>query len=279
MMTKKRPWWLYALAALLAVAAFLIARRALGDEPIGIEIWRGEKPAMRAAFPTALVERELNDAQYLERIRFSGFDLAPVIEGNKGPDEDLVVLRFDNGVVIPLRLDQAVPAIFVATSMWDESRSSWTNPRPRHRTDRVFQDVRPIEFQGHKVVVEVKGDGFSPWRHTGSLVALEYTTRAAWTAPFDAGTSRPAARGEEIFVESCQFCHSVRGHGGALGWDFVEPLPVTEYRRTPNNLRLHVNHRVSNAMELGLLMPVPRTLTAEEAKALWSWIEALAKTE
>ncbi|MEQ8280765.1 MAG: ergothioneine biosynthesis protein EgtB [Deltaproteobacteria bacterium] len=92
------------------------------------------------------------------------------------------MLRFHNGVRIPLRLD-ALPPVFLATSMWDDARRKWTDPKPRYRKSSVHQDTRPIEFLGHKLVVELEGDDFSPWRHVGSLVALEYTTEASRCPP------------------------------------------------------------------------------------------------
>ncbi|MEQ9500284.1 MAG: cytochrome c [Deltaproteobacteria bacterium] len=263
---------------LLTIPLFLLTCPAFAAEPIGVEIWHDEAPAKKTPLPDAETERELNDPQYREKLRFKIVKLAPFIAEHAEATDDLVVLRFHNGVRIPLRLE-ALPPVFLATSMWDDARRKWTDPKPRHRKSSVHQDARPIEFLGHKLVVEVDGDGFSPWRHTGSLVALEYTTEAAWTAPFAAGAEPVVRRGERIFLDSCQFCHGVRGHGGTLGWDFVEPLAVTEYRSTPDALRLHVNHRVSNAMELGLLMPVPRRLTEDEAKALWAWIDAVAQRE
>ncbi len=242
----------------------------------GIEVWQTDGQAkVLAGEPT--VQWTAFDVQYAEIRRFQGFELTPILERAKHADDDLVVLRFSNGMVVPLSFDEPLPKLFVAVEVWSETEDAFVPLPPSVRKSKYFQDNRPIVFDGNKIVAEANASMFTPWRHTASLVGVELTTKSQWTAPFDVGTDTHLKYGQALFQQRCVFCHAVRGAGGTLGWDFVEPLPVAAYRPTPEKLRFHVNHRVSNAAEMGLLMPVPTKLDPAEARALWDWMEEVAK--
>lgn len=266
-----RFWWPLLIALLVGLLTLLVTRNAEG-----VEVWQTDGPAKVLA-GEPIVERTTFDTQYGETRRFRGFALTPILERAKEAKNDLVVLRFSNGMVVPLSYGAPLPDLFVAVEVWSDTEDDFVALPPSVRKSKYVQDNRPIVFDGNKIVAAAKATMFTPWRHTASLVGVELTTKAEWTAPFEAGSDSHLKYGQALFQQRCVFCHAVRGEGGTLGWDFVDPLPVTTYRPTPEKLRFHVNHRVSNAAELGLLMPVPTKLDPAEARALWEWMDEVAK--
>ena len=99
---------------------------------------------------------------------------------------------------------------------------------------------------------------------------------ASWDAQFAAGDSAQHAEGQRVFLSRCQFCHGVKKVGATFGWDFVEPIPVSQHR-SAKSLALHVRSREGDAPEAGLMMPALRDVTEVEVTAVWKWMEAIGK--
>jgi hypothetical protein len=154
------------------------------------------------------------------------------------PGVDLALLRFDNGVVIPIALHDAdylarlAPFVVRASASgrWASLVSGRVEDPPRPPTD---EDLRPIRLHGNELLVSdpglvdalpsVRGE-LRPFLHADSLHAIELIERAAWEKRFDAGEA--TREGRRVFLGSCAFCHAIRGSGGALGWDLVDPVPI-----------------------------------------------------
>lgn len=220
--------------------------------------------------------RKQEDVHYRRVVELRGVDLRTLIEQNHREGTDRALLHFANGVRIPIEVNAGADALplFLASAI--NVDGAWTNRFPEApRELELYVDSRPIKFGANKVSVVAKGDDFTPWRHADTLIGIEYVKGDAYDRQF---AMAKGEQGMKIFLESCQFCHAVEGIGGHLGWDFVRPLPVYEYRETPKSLYYHVNFRSEEAAASGLLMPVPRKLTMDEAKVLWTWLRDLEKT-
>ncbi len=201
------------------------------------------------------------------------------------PETDVALLHFDNGMAIPLpfrdraAMERLRPA--VARAIWIDGK--WSNRFPIIMKKDVAVDARPIEFDGNKLVVadrwhpDVSDNAqasFSPWLYADSLAGIELVRGAAYLAQFDVDPK--AEPGFSLYAQSCRFCHGARHVGAAFGWDFVEPLPISEYRKTSKNLYYHVHYRASNKGERGLMMPALSFLTEDDAGALLAWLRAVA---
>ena len=243
------------------------------------------------------VEETLADVQYGgAKIRYRGAWLADLLErwrprpapGVKR-SEDLALLQFSNGMLIPVPLDAAgAPTIrvFVAWQRVVDGRRTRKFP-PVERNRSGYSDVRPTRFLGNKVVVSA-GDHpflapgakgrFSPWEHADSLVAIELAEADAWYRQFDLAPADDAVgrRGQAVFKSSCQYCHGLRGVGAKFGWDFIRPLAVPEYRPTSKKLLMHVRYRVKDAPAKGLLMPALQWVDERDAMAVLAWLRAAA---
>jgi len=226
------------------------------------------------------------DIQYGEKKRFKGVTLKTLIRQYKPKERglDLALLHFDNGMIIPVRLDDdTVDRIdaFVATGIESQKGYSRDFP-PITREKTANMDQRPITFADNKVVVSSAwfpegkhpDDYFSPWRHVDSLKGVEFANRAAYERQFEASEATSAGLG--VFKSRCQFCHSVNEMGARFGWDFLSPMPVHTYKNA-KQLLIHVSTSKLAAIDQGLMMPVQRTMTEEESAALLKWIEALKK--
>jgi mono/diheme cytochrome c family protein len=246
---------------------------------------------------------KVRDPQYGADIRMRGVPLADVLARVRiPPAADLALLRFDNGLQIPLSFRDQVFMTKLAPFV---ARATTRDPSESLRAGQVesparaptTEDLRPVSFNGNKVVVSdaalatmlptIAGD-LRPWMYADSLFAIELVQRTAWEAQFDAG---PAVReGERVYLGSCRYCHAIRGSGGALGWDFVEPYPIysaewmhrleqgsDELARRPaarTMLSIHVRYRAG--IDGNRTMPALRGMTPAEVTALWDWLQAVA---
>lgn len=230
------------------------------------------------------VERGQLDVQYGKQMRFVGVPLSALLNELPGYG-DLVVARFDNGMLVPLPNDEGLERLgaFVATAAFADG--AFGPLPPAYKLDAPERDVRPTHFSGNKLVVKDRWHpdvpaaalaSFSPWVHVGSLVSLERTTRLEFDRAFPPGLTADEQRGRELFDQRCRFCHGARGVGATFGWDFVEPVPLHQYR-DPESLFMHVRYRTSDAPERGYLMPPMPGFTAADANALWQWMRLLGE--
>lgn len=222
---------------------------------------------------TTLKQRDLH---YREVVELRGLDLRALIREKRPKGTDRALLHFANGVRIPVVVTDREPALFLATSIYSDGEWSSAFPDAPRKLE-FYADPRPTTFGANKVSVVASDDeAFTPWRHADTLVGIEYLVGAAYDRQFSVKGNEEGTR---IFLDSCQYCHAVWGVGGHLGWDFVDPLPVSEYRETPRALYYHVSFRSEESKAKGLLMPVPRKLTMDEAKILWDWLRDVSKTD
>ena len=212
-------------------------------------------------------------------------DIDELLRGYSAPANcDVALLHFDNGMVIPLpfrdraameRMHPAVARAVIVDGKWSK-----TFPSIAKKDTEV--DARPIVFAGNKLVVadrwhpEVPANAaatFSPWLHADSLNGIELVDGAAYFAQLD--VDQAAQKGFALYRQSCQFCHGVRNVGAVFGWDFVDPLPIFQYRKTDTSLYYHVHYRASNKGERGLMMPALAFFTQEDASTLLKWLAAI----
>lgn len=268
------------------------AYAASGDE---IELWvrdRGGEEMTEGRIVVRLddlplVEQSRFDAQAGSQRWFRGVSLTAFLDRHpRAADLDVALLHFANGMIVPVPLDRGRDRldVFVARAV----RVGSSGPFEKTFADvpkrtRLKPDPRPITFGGNKVVVsnlahplapDPERSQFSPWYYTDSLLGIELAKRVSWDRQFDAGPE--VARGKDIFLGRCQYCHAVRGIGAAFGWDFVDPTPLFEYR-TPANLYSHVRFINTLAAAEGAMMPIQKDVVPAEVEALWAWMRAIAQ--
>lgn len=273
----------------LLTAVLVVVALPVVAEPT-VQTWvRGDRlrPSVDLA-KAPQVEVTRKDAQTGATQTFRGVTLQALIDqAAPGATLDLVVLHFQNGMVVPLpfRDDAVMKQLdpLVATAL--KAKDGWTPGfPPLPKRDSGARDTRPITFEGNKLVVaslvhplQPKAvDEASPFLHVDTLTGLEFAVSAAWDAQFSAGDAAPLKEGQRVFLTRCQFCHGVKKVGASFGWDFVDPIPVSEHR-TAKSLALHVRSREGDAPEKGLMMPPLRDVTEAEVKSVWSWIQAIGK--
>jgi mono/diheme cytochrome c family protein len=243
------------------------------------------------------------DPQYGVDVRMRGVSLADVLARAQIPKSaDLALLRFNNGLQIPLSFrDQA----FMAKLAPFVARATTRDPSEALRAGQVesparaptTEDLRPVSFNGNKMVVSdaglasmlptITGD-LRPWMYADSLFAIELVQNAAWEAHFDAGPT--LSEGKRVYLGSCRYCHAIRGSGGALGWDFVDPYPIYSpewmhrleqgsdelARRPPARTMLSIHVRYRAGIDGNRTMPALRGMKPAEITALWDWLQAVA---
>jgi cytochrome c5 len=255
-------------------------------------IWRLDGTSHREMLTLSTlpqVELVRADLQYDRQVRVKGVALASLIERLPG-EGDLVLAHFSNGMIVPLPDAKGMVRLapFVATSLWVEDEpgsGSWQALPPVSKKGSVGTDVRPIRFDGNKLVISERWHPavpskaqavFSPWEHTNALTRLERVTQTAFAAQFVQGATPLEITGRTVFEQRCRFCHGARRQGATFGWDFVEPVPLHSYR-SPSSLFMHVRYREGDAPEKGLMMPQLSDLTRDDAKALWEWMRRLSE--
>ncbi|MEW5738948.1 MAG: hypothetical protein AB1938_08470 [Myxococcota bacterium] len=239
-------------------------------------------------------ERTLFDAQLGEKHKYRGVPLQAVIDfASPGQAEDLVLLHFKNGMLVPVPFrDTAAMArldVFIALALEveDGGKAAFTSDFPPLRKKGAEnRDARPIFFDGNKVVVKTRWlpatgldgpDVFSPWAHVDRLEGLEYVKAEAWRKQFTFGDEK-LQKGLDVFLSRCAFCHGLRKVGADFGWDFAEPIPIASIR-PPGALVLHARYREGDAPERGLMMPSIKEFSDADAKALWKWLKVAGDIE
>jgi hypothetical protein len=227
------------------------------------------------------------DAQYGAQRKYRYVALEDLLRRySPAADCDTAILHFSNGMAIPLpfrdreAMQRLRPVIVRAVQI----DGTWTRSLPViSRTDAFYFDVRPLRFTGNKLAVAElwhpalrtgTEQSFSPWRHADSVTGIELVNDRAYIAQF--APSSATARGQKVYGEVCRFCHGARGQGAQFGWDFVEPLPISEYRKKDASLYYHLKYRAVNAVSRGILMPALPYLTEVDAADLLAWLRALA---
>jgi mono/diheme cytochrome c family protein len=243
-----------------------------------------------------------HDPQYAATLLMRGSPLESLWSGLAVPsDADLALLRFDNGLLIPIPFRDAgfmrtlAPQIVranVAVGPWAALARGHIEDTDRPPTS---EDLRRVSFHGNKVMVadarrsmllpSLQKD-LAPWLYADSLHSVDFVRRTTWEAQFSHGPAVEA--GMRIYLGSCVICHAVRGTGGALGWDFIDPYPIysDEWMKhvaaeppapedaMPARTLLDIHVRYRDGVNGSRSMPALRGMTADEVTALWSWLQA-----
>jgi len=249
------------------------------------------------------VEAHRVDPQYGAEVWARGLPLAEVLAQIAVPSGiDLMLLRFNNGLLIPLSfrdrptLERLRPFLARAVATPGPFARLVPGGIAEPRRPPTPEDLRPIHFQGNKIIVADPRHAdvlpklaaeLQPWLYADSLAEIELCNRAAWERQL--AIDPATEEGQRVFLGSCRFCHAVRGVGGALGWDFVDPVPIysDEWNRrmaagtpernpTPGRtmLGIHVRYRADGGGNR--TMPALRSMSAEQVKALWAFIQSAA---
>jgi hypothetical protein len=232
-------------------------------------------------------EGDLTDAQYGVRRKYRHIRIEELIRRYApAPETNTALLHFSNGMAVPLpfRSPTIMQRLRPALARQVQIDGTWTRAFPPiSKTDTYYFDVRPTQFAGNKVVVaelwhpSIRSETeqtFSPWRYVNALTGIEFVDDHAYLAQFAA--NQQVTSGARVYAEVCRFCHGARKQGAQFGWDFIEPLPISEYRKRDTSLYYHVKYRVVDATARGILMPALPFLTQQDATDLMAWLRALA---
>ena len=239
-----------------------------------------------------LSEANRVDVQYHGAFVYRGIDLQQIIQTYGPPaGSDLALLHFSNGMQIPLAFRDADLMNRLTPFLARGIRLGPKRPLQIGRFPKVsrprsgFVDARPIIFGGNKLVVADRGhpdvppaagEVLSPWAEADTLTGIEFVSRSAYYAQFEIDPDPVVKVGEQLFTQSCQFCHGVRQTGAGYGWDFVDPTPVAEYRGA-RNFFLHVKYKPLDAGARGLRMPALSYMSENDAQSIWLWLKAVAQ--
>ncbi|MCA9547315.1 MAG: hypothetical protein KC613_23090 [Myxococcales bacterium] len=278
------PIPLLALSLMLALPALAAPIetwvRPAGD-PLVVEHQRAQAGAFDVQ-AAPMQAHELMDLQYGGKRQFKALSLWAVIDqvAPKDPKVDGVLLRFANGMAVPLPLEptgREKLKLWIARAVWVDGQWRAELP-PISQGDR---DPRPLKFKGHKLVAETPfhpfanpDADFSPWRHVDTLVGLEFVNLKAWYGQFQVD-EKASPQGTPVYKTWCTHCHGVRRVGARFGWDFVDPLPAVDQRPTVSDLLFHVRYRATDATQLGLMMPAMKRFTRGEGERLHAWLRVL----
>ena len=256
------------------------------DGPAIVTIERGGVVEQLDLTKEALEERERRDPQLGETRSYRGVPLLRLLKTRPAPaGTDTLLLIFDNGMQVPVGLSggalEALDAWVVIASR--KGKEPFTGAFPEVvKKKTATPDPRPLRFGNNKLVVarttnphSQKDGDFSPWLFVGTLTTLRWINGASYQAAFGGVGVPELARGREVFLSRCQWCHGVRGHGSRQGWDFVQPVPLHSWRST-SSLLAHVRYRNSSAVEGGFMMPQQADVTEEEIVELRKWMAAIA---
>lgn len=286
--------WTSALAESSTCDGLRIWKRKPGNYTDGADIPRMHEETLRwNAIAANAKVRKIFDVQYQKEESYKVVRLVDILDLYKATKSgsDLLLLHFQNGMIIPLSLDDTAAfqdKVYVSTAIKVEK--SWTSDFPTvSRDDPYLRDPRPIRFCGNKMVVTKPLSFrlaeqnktlslFTPWRHADSLTGLELADRKAYYDQFDIGKSAQANLGFQVFKNRCQFCHGVQRIGAELGWDYAGPIPAFE-KRQPDSLFLHVKYEKVEQFRLGTIMPSQPDMQREEANQLWQWLRDVAKNK
>jgi hypothetical protein len=230
-----------------------------------------------------LFKMKIADQQYGQANLYKVISVEKLAEMHPAYDKsDLALLHFVNGMAVPVQLHSSEGRrVFVAASIWDSEKGTFVRSFPSvTKKDAVYADRRPIGFSGNKVVVEgdtASGEAFNPWPYVDSLSEIELAKSEPYYQQFATPGSEREFRGLTVYKRACQFCHGTRGIGARFGWDFVEPYPVYQYRKTAKSLFYHIQYRVADASERGYMMPAIQNLNESQVTDLWYWLQAIAK--
>ncbi|MFW7380858.1 MAG: c-type cytochrome [Oligoflexus sp.] len=230
------------------------------------------------------LRRYLYDFQYGKAYEYKAINLFEWLMSHKLPAHvNTANLVFQNGMIIPMPLNSSQgPLVWLAWHFRQSPKESWQREFPIiEKPSDQWRDPRPLVFQGNKLIVSNQrffprpewdiSDDFSPFKHTNSLLRIDLVDYNEWNQQFFVSSLAAALRGQKIFTDRCQFCHSVWGAGAKYGWDFTDPLPVYQ-QRTAQSLLYHVKYPKNHALERGLMMPTQNGLEAGEAEDLWQWM-------
>lgn len=237
------------------------------------------------------VEVTREDVQYPgETMKYRGVSLRALLDVMERTNRaDLVLLHFDNGMSVPLPIDdlELLKTLdpFVATEL--QVNDLWISAFPMVKKQGAEErDARPLKFKANKFVVSsrvhpftsaaAQADGFTPFFFTGTLTGIEFVRSAEWHRQFDVGTTAQEKAGFNLFKSHCQYCHAVRERGGQYGTDFIKSGAVAE-RVSLHQLYLHVRYRDREAPEKGQMMPFFKDLSQDDVAALHAWLSVLAR--
>jgi mono/diheme cytochrome c family protein len=288
-------------APLLVLLPLSVQAAAPGEAPVPagqvITLWvrpNGNAEPRRVPIDLAArnkVEVTREDVQYPgERLKYRGVSLRALMDVMERTNRaDLVLLHFDNGMSVPLPIDdlELLKALdpFVATEL--QVNDLWISAFPMVKKPGAEErDARPLKFKANKLVVSsrlhpftsaaAQADGFTPFLFTGTLTGIEFVRSAEWYRQFDVGTTAQEKAGFALFKSHCQYCHAVRERGGQYGTDFITSGPVAE-RVSLHQLYLHVRYRDRAAAEKGQMMPFFKDLSKDDVAALHAWLSVLTR--
>jgi hypothetical protein len=233
----------------------------------------------------------VHDLQYAKDAWFKGVELYSALKQfNGGSNLDLVLLHFQNGMIIPIPRapsSKFTTKVWIATAWLDATGKEIPGGFPRTARPGIPQGDRvALIFKGNKLIADGLGHPFvpaeqtkwfSPWAHADSLAGIEFANFKAYYNQFSVAETPQQQHGYEASMKRCQFCHGAQGVGAKLGWDFVTPMPLYQ-RRSPQGIFYHATMATRDAGKHGRRMPTQPDLSPEEADGIWHYMERLAKT-
>jgi hypothetical protein len=262
-----------------AVVAFLLqapsAHAGGGNEGLTVELGPISRAASgkRVVLVDAAARRQATwyDVQDGREHNVRGLPLTELLEYVKAPRAaDTVIFSYTDGMEIPVRLADRdeVKAIFVALEHGDAMNH--------------FNDTYPLlnaaELHCPKVVYGRRITTYSTWIYPGDLAAIRLVTWKAYASQISQATRRlPDRSGWPIYLQHCQNCDGIGGHGAKRGADFLSDMEA--YRRVPplavTDVSAHPSlHEKVKGFTDGK-MPVLNHVHNRDIATLWRWLHAI----
>jgi mono/diheme cytochrome c family protein len=212
------------------------------------------------------------DVQDGQEHHVRGLSLDELVAYVKPPKAaDTVIFTYKDGMEIPVRLrdQEEVKSIFLATGHGDDM-------------ERQYADTYPLlhgaELPCPKVVYGRRVSTYSIWVYPTALATVRFVTWKAYEAELAQATRRlPDRSGWPLYLQHCQSCHGIGGHGAKRGPDFlsdmdayrrVPPLAVTAVGQQPS-----LHEKVKGYTEG--MMPVLNHIPDKDIATLWRWLHAI----
>jgi hypothetical protein len=185
---------------------------------------------------------------------------------------DAVLFVYADGMQIPVHLDDkaTVSAIFIALEHGD-ARDTFETTYPLR--DRPALSCPKVVYSGHETT-------YSIWLYPTELAAVKLVTWRLYEAELaQPGRRAPDRQGWPLYLQHCQPCHGIGGHGATRGPDFLSQ--VAAYRRVPPLATTDLSqppslHEKVKGFAPGT-MPVLNHVPPADVVKLWQWLQALHK--
>jgi len=200
-----------------------------------------------------------------------GISLGELIGSVKPPKAaDTVIFTFKDGMEIPISLKdkEEVKSVFIAFAHGDVM-NKFSSTYPLHNRD---------ELPCPKIAYSRRESLYSIWLYPTAFASLRFVTEKAYEAELAQATRQtPDKSGWPLYMKNCESCHSIGGHGGKRGPDFLSDIDA--YRRVPPFAVTEVGQQPSLHEKVkgytDGTMPVLNHIPDKDIATLWRWLHVI----